>query len=914
MADFTASRTFPPARPVEASGATPAMARWFEVKAEHPDALLFFRMGDFYELFFEDAQAAATALDIALTSRGSHQGEPIPMCGVPASQRDVYLARLVKRGFRVAVAEQMEAPSEAKARGGKAPIRREVTRIITPGTVTEEALLEAGQANYLLALARIGGTLGAAWLDVSTGSFDTAPLHAEALPALLGRLNPAEILAPEDLPLGAYAPRRAPADPGPAPAAARRMLGEAFGAASLDAFGAFSDTEAVAAASALRYVERSQAGSLPRLSHPVRQAEAGLLSLDAATRASLDLLRGRDGGEQGSLLGAVKRTVTAAGTRLLAEWIANPLDALEPLTRRQVRWRALHARPKLARDLRAALRGAPDLARGLARLSLAGRNGAGQTSRLSPRDLGLVRDALEVAAAACALLSPAPPSFEDMAARLDPAPDLAALLKAALAETPPLRTGEAVSIRSGFDGELDGERRLRDEARQVIASLQRDLAGRYGVASLKVRHHNQLGYVLEAPSSAVESLRRFPELILRQGLAAQARYTHPELAELDRRIAEAHERAAARESLILDHLLRKLLEREEALAGCASALATLDVLQSAASLAESGRWCAPVLTEDQDFAVVAGRHPVVEAALPPGRKFIPNDTDLGPARRLMLLTGPNMAGKSTFLRQNALITVLAQAGLPVPAESARIGLVDRLFSRVGAADDLAAGRSTFMVEMTETASILHQAGPRSFVIVDEIGRGTGTRDGLAIAQAVLEAMHGTLRCRAIFATHFHDLVSLTEALPRLRPCTMRVKEWRGEVVFLHEVMEGAAERSWGVHVAKLAGVPAPVVRRAEFLLRLAERDCGGAADLPLFESLEVKSPQDDVEPDVKEPEDCVSLHDLLAAVAALDPERMTPLEALQAVFDLRAKLPTAPPNRETSEEVPGLEDKSRVKE
>ena len=859
-----------------AAGATPAMAQWFKAKAEYPDALIFFRMGDFYELFFDDAEAAASALDIALTSRGSHQGEPIRMCGVPVSQRDLYLARLIRRGFRVAIAEQMEPPEAAKARGAKAPIERAVVRLMTPGTLTEETLLEAGRASLLVALVPDGERIGAAWLDVSTAAFETATIRLADLPALLGRLDPAEILAPPALPLGALAPRRAEAEPAPAADAARRHLAGLYDVAAIDAFGAFEDVEARAASQALRYVERSHAGTLPRIGRPARQGEAGLLAMDAATRASLDLLRGADGTDSGSLFGATRRTVSAAGARHLAGWIAAPLDALEPLRARQAGWQSLLDAPELLAPLRAGLRKAPDLARALARLGLAAR----KAGRLAPRDLGQVRDALAAAAAVRAVLAPvvdhpAHPLVADVDA-LDATPDLARRLEAALAEAPPPHVGEGVAIRAGFDGELDAERRLRDDARQVIAALQTELASRYGVASLKVRHHHQLGYVLEAPSSAVETLRAYPELILRQGLASAARFTQPELSELDRRIAEAHERAAAREALVLDHLLAEIARHETPLAACAGALARLDALQSAASLAESGRWCAPELTDGADFAIIAGRHPVVEAALPPGVRYIANDADLPPERRLMLLTGPNMAGKSTFLRQNALIIVLAQAGLPVPADAARIGLVDRLFSRVGAADDLAAGRSTFMVEMIETAAILHQAGPRSFVIIDEIGRGTGTRDGLAIAQAVLEALHGAIRCRGIFATHFHDLVPLAAALPRLCPCTMRVKSWRGGVVFLHEVIEGAAERSWGVHVAKLAGVPEPVVRRAEALLRAAERQRGPESALPLFEAAGA-----DAEP----PAD-TAWHD---ALAAAEPDSLAPREALDLIYAWRRK-------------------------
>ncbi|MCU4160444.1 DNA mismatch repair protein MutS [Acidiphilium sp. AL] len=862
-----------------AEGATPAMAQWFRAKADYPDALIFFRMGDFYELFFDDAEAAAAALDIALTARGTHQGEPVRMCGVPVSQRDLYLGRLIRRGFRVAVAEQLETPEAAKARGGKTPIERAVTRLITPGTITEEALLEAGSSNILLALAADGDRLGAAWLDVSTAMFETAIIPTGALAALLGRLDPAEIIASGVSTLGAYADRRAEAET-PPPEAARRYLVRVFNVTSLDAFGAFTDAEASAAAAALRYVERSQAGALPRLAHPVRTADHGLLAMDAATRASLDLLRARDGSEAGSLFGAIKRTVSPAGARMLAGWVASPLDAIDALRARQAGWQSLIAAPDALRSVRAGLRGAPDLARALARLSLAARN----AGRLAPRDLGQVRDALASAATVRRALTPlmgsdsVQPLAADIAA-LDPSAALAALLQSALVETPPSRLGEGSSIRPGFDDELDAERRLRDETRQVIAGLQTELASRYGVASLKVRHHNQLGYVLEAPSSAIDALRDFPELILRQGLASAARFSHPELSDLDRRIAEAHDRAAAREALVLDHLLRQVVRHEDRIGACAEALARLDALQSAASLAEIGRWCAPCLTEGTDFVIDAGRHPVVEAALPPGQSYIANDADLSSERRLMLLTGPNMAGKSTFLRQNALMIVLAQAGLPVPADAARIGLVDRLFSRVGAADDLAAGRSTFMVEMIETAAILHQAGPRSFVIIDEIGRGTGTRDGLAIAQAVLEALHGMIRSRAIFATHFHDLVQLDAALPRLRPCTMRVKEWRGEVVFLHEVIEGAAERSWGVHVAKLAGVPENIVRRADSLLRAAERTQSPAASLPLFAGME----------DAPALADPAEAPEWRAALAGIDPDRLSPREALDLIYAWRRK-------------------------
>ncbi len=894
-----------------ADGASPAMAQWFAAKAEHPDALVFFRMGDFYELFFADAEAAAAALDIALTHRGEHAGTPIPMCGVPYHAAEAYLARLIRRGFRVAVAEQMEDP---KARTGKAPIRREVVRLITPGTITEDALLDAGRPNLLLALAQGQDGIGAAWLDVSTGLFETTVLLQAELPALLGRLEPAEILAPATIGLGDWTDKRAPEPTASPPLVARRRLAEAFGAASLDAFGSFTDGEAVAAALALDYVRATQAGSLPRLARPSPQGRAGVLAMDAATRTSLEIQRARDGGGQHTLYAAVQRTLTPAGARMLAAWLSAPLTDPAAIAERQDAWSWLLANQDAAAKLRAALRSAPDIARALARLSL---------NRGGPRDLAALRDGLAAAQQAeAALDGPLPPVLAAARAALmrrhvgaepanpsPPPPNLGPLrgpspqgeeetgldsgllrtLADALADPAPHRLEDGNVIRPGYDGELDAERSLRDDSRRVLTTMQLDCAQRYGVASLKIKHHAQLGYVIEVQAANVEKLRAFPELTLRQGMANGARFTTPELSELDRRISEAGDRAAARERAVFAHLVRSALEHAEALAACADALALLDAAQSAAKLAESGTWCRPVVTDGDEFQINGGRHPVVEAALAGHAAFVPNHCDLSPEHRVLLLTGPNMAGKSTYLRQNALIVVLAQACLPVPAESARIGVVDRLFSRVGASDDLARGRSTFMVEMTETAAILHQAGPRSLVVVDEIGRGTATLDGLAIAWAVLEALHSAIRCRTIFATHFHELAELADRLPRLAPHTMRVKEWKGSVVFLHEVAEGAAKRSWGVHVAELAGVPAPVVRRSAQLLALMEKHGGplGAGAplgaLPLF-----AGPQAEQSPPA--PEEIDPLH---VAIAELDPDHLSPREALEALYRLRALLPVS---------------------
>ena len=860
-----------------AAGATPAMAQWFAAKALHPDALLFFRMGDFYELFFADAEAAASALDITLSHRGEHAGEPIPMCGVPHHASEVYLARLIRRGFRIAVVEQMEDP---KTRTGKLPIKREVVRIITPGTITEDALLDAGRPNLLMALTWDKEAVGAAWVDVSTGLFETMAISRSDIQALLGRLDPVEILAPESLELGEWEARRSIETAPSTPNTARRRLAEAFATVSLDAFGTFSDGEAVAAAMAVDYVRSTQSGVLPRLGRPASQGQAGTLMMDAATRASLEILRSRDGGSEHTLLTAVQHTLTAPGARLLAAWLSTPLTDTLVIGARQDAWSWCIANSDAARCLRSILRGAPDIARALSRLSL---------NRGTPRDLAAIRDGLSAALAAAEILqSPLPTILTAIKGDLPDHLTLVEELSRALVDPAPARLEDGSAIRTGYDGELDAHRRLRDDSRQVIATLQLDFAQRFEVASLKIKHHAQLGYIIEAPSIFVEKLRGFRELTLRQGMANGARFTTPELSELDQRIRDAAERATARERLIFDHLARNVLTYGNALAACANALAFLDAVQSAAKLVESGTWVRPVVTDTDDFLIECGRHPVVEKALGHGAAFVPNRCDLSPDQRVMLLTGPNMAGKSTFLRQNALFVVLAQAGLPLPVESAVLGVVDRLFSRVGAADDLARGRSTFMVEMTETAAILHQAGPRSLVVVDEIGRGTSTLDGLAIAWAVLEALHSAIRCRTIFATHFHELAGLADRLPRLKPHTMRVKEWRNTVVFLHEIAAGAGGRSWGIHVAQLAGVPATVVRRAAALMTALEKHggpLGKAASiqaLPLFATI---TPTEETEPQSDE------IVPLCEALSRINPDNMSPKQALDALYELKALMP-----------------------
>lgn len=841
-----------------AFGATPALAQWFAAKAEHPDALIFFRMGDFYEMFFTDAEVGAEALSIAVSFRGEHQGQPVPMAGVPQHSHEAYLARLIRRGFRVAICDQTETPEQAKAR--KAPIiDRRVVRVVTPGTVTEDSLLEAARPAWLLAL--VPG--GAAWLDITSGIFET---EAEPeITALMARLEPTEVIATEGLwpdATSAIPPR----DPGARVAAA-------FGVASLEGFGSFAPAEVAAAAMALEYVRGTQNGALPHLMRPAPRGAAGVLAMDASTRRSLELLRAERGDTRSTLLHAVDRTLTGAGARELAARLAAPLADLAAITARHDAVAHLQADPELRGRLRSALKGAPDMARALARLSL---------DRFTPRDLAAVRDGLLRAEAMGAALAGRLPVLLAPDA-LRPVASPAAELALALAEALPARIEDGGVVAPGYDGQLDALRRLRDDARGAIAAMQMQLAQAWGVAALKIRHHQQMGYLAELPAAAGEKLLRDPPKLAgelapqhRQTMSSTLRFTCGALAELDRKLSQAADQAAARERTIAQHLRGLCTQAGAEITAAARAMAALDIHAAAAELG----WTRPEMTDTCDFSIIQGRHPVVEDALrrAKGPAFVPNDADLSAGQRLCLLTGPNMAGKSTYLRQNALMLVLAQAGLFVPAESARIGVADRLFSRVGASDDLAGGRSTFMVEMTETAAILNQAGPRSFVILDEVGRGTATWDGLAIAWAVLEALHDRLRCRTLFATHFHELTALAGKLPELRLKTMRVREWKGQVVFLHAVGPGAAERSWGVHVARLAGLPRPVLARAEAVLAALEdraRQGGGALsdELPLFTT--------------RRAEPC---HPVLEALAGVEPDKLSPRDAQEVLYRLRSLL------------------------
>ncbi|RYH11010.1 DNA mismatch repair protein MutS [Tropicimonas sp. IMCC6043] len=869
------------------------MAQYLEIKADHPEALLFYRMGDFYEMFFDDAAAAAAALDIALTKRGKHAGEDIPMCGVPVHAAEGYLLTLIRKGFRVAVCEQMEDPAEARKRGSKSVVKREVVRLVTPGTLTEDSLLEARRNNFLCAIAQVREEAALATVDISTGELRVSPCPLVRLGPELARRAPREVLVAENTESllsdlisesgAALTPlSRNTFDS----AGAAQRLREVFGVADLAAFGAFGRAELGALGAIVAYLELTQKGKLPLLRPPQRDLGTEVMQIDAATRRNLELTSSLSGGRDGSLLSAVDRCVTAPGARLLARRIASPSCRVEQIHERLDLVGLFVEDIDACETLRAALRKVPDMDRALSRLSL---------ERGGPRDLAAIRAGLRQAGEIAGQIHALPNAqwLLPMVAGLQDHAEIVELLDRALVAEPPLMVRDGGFIASGFDADLDDARTLRDEGRGVIASLQTRYAGQTGIASLKIKHNNVLGYFIETTATHADKMLSPPlseTFIHRQTTANAVRFATVELSELETRILNAGNHAQEIEKRLFENLRARILEAAGDIGTAAATLAELDVAAGLADLARSENWCRPAVDESRDFDVAGGRHPVVELALKrDGRTFVANDCSLtaeDASAHIRLLTGPNMAGKSTYLRQNALIALLAQIGSYVPAESARIGLVSALFSRVGASDDLARGRSTFMVEMVETATILNQADDRSLVILDEIGRGTATYDGLSIAWATLEHLHGENRCRALFATHYHELTTLAAKLDGVENATVAVKEWDGEVIFLHEVRDGAADRSYGVQVARLAGLPQSVVERARVILELLEkgdreggkRQLALVDDLPLFSAASTAPARAaSTKPDP-----------LRQKIEELQPDDLSPREALERLYELKS--------------------------
>ncbi|MBL4916716.1 DNA mismatch repair protein MutS [Szabonella alba] len=868
---------------------TPMMAQYLEIKGRYREALLFYRMGDFYEMFFDDAVAAAEALDIALTKRGKHLGQDIAMCGVPVHSAEGYLLSLIRKGFRVAIAEQMEDPAEAKKRGSKSVVARDVVRLVTPGTLTEDTLLEARRNNYLAAFGEVRGDCALAWCDISTGELRVVPCPLPRLGMELARLMPKELLlaeggfTPEDMAVAVTPLARSAFDS----TGAERRLCDLFGVGSLEGFGSFGRAEISAMGALIDYLDLTQRGKLPLLQPPQRENPGGVVQIDAATRRNLEITASLSGGREGSLLSVMDRTLTAGGGRLLERRLSAPSRDGEVIGRRLQSVRFLVEQSRLRDDLRAMLRRVPDIDRALSRLSL---------DRGGPRDLAAIRGGVQAAAGLRDLLTASgavPDLLLQSGCDLGGHEGLADLLERALVAEPPLLARDGGLIATGYDTELDEVRQLRDEGRGVIARMQAEFIEQTGISSLKIKHNNVLGYFVDVTTTHADRMLSPPlseTFIHRQTTAGQVRFTTVALSEIETRILNAGNHAQEIEKRHFTALRKAVLERAAALAQTARALAEIDLAAALADLAISENWCEPRIDSSRAFRVEGGRHPVVERALRrQGGGFIANDCDLsaGDKAAIWLLTGPNMAGKSTFLRQNALIALLAQAGSFVPASEAHIGLVSQLFSRVGASDDLARGRSTFMVEMVETAAILHQADDRALVILDEIGRGTATWDGLSIAWATLEHLHEVNRCRALFATHYHEMTALAGKLEGVENATVAVKEWEGDVIFLHEIRKGAADRSYGVQVAKLAGLPDAVIERARSVLELlesGERSGAGSRlalidDLPLFRTAPAQ-------PRIAAPKPS----EVEARLREVLPDQLTPLEALALVYELKGRI------------------------
>jgi len=858
---------------------TPVRKQYLDMKAQYPDAILLFRMGDFYETFDEDARTIARDLEIVLTQREMGQGELVPLAGVPYHALDSYLARLIRKGHRVAICEQLTEPD------GRKPVERGVVRVVTPGTVLEPALLDQEANNYLAAVAVDGNAAGIAHVDITTGEFGVTELPAEQAEQELARLAPAEVLVAKGADEGSWlVAERSGYTVTPLEAQAfgarhaRQRVLDHFEVTTLEPFGCERLPLATAAAGAvLEYLERTNKGVLGQLTSMHTYGVERFMALDPQTRRNLELFEGgRWGAREHSLFAVLNLTKTPMGARMLRRWLGQPLLDLAELRRRQdaVVW-CFHSAARRQR-LQAALASIGDIERALHRIG---------TGIAVPRELVALRQALQQVPVFKDLLAQAPDAPRWLDADLLPCADTVALLSAAIADEPQGAVGEGGVIRPGFSKELDDVRSIAQDARSYIAALERRERERTGISSLKVGYNKVFGYYLEVTNPHLALVPS--DYVRRQTLTNAERFVTPDLKDSEDRVLNARERLEELETALYRQVCRQVADRTEQVTRTANAIAALDVLLSLAEVASRNGYVRPALDNGEVLDVQAGRHPVVETLLPPGT-FVPNDTRLATAdEQLIILTGPNMAGKSTYLRQVALIVLMAQIGGFVPARSARVGLVDRIFTRVGLQDDLSTGQSTFMVEMVETAAILHHATRRSLVILDEIGRGTSTYDGLSIAQAVAEHLHNVPRlgCRTLFATHYHELTTLAARLPRVRNYNVAVAEEGGRVVFLHRIVPGGADRSYGVHVAQLAGLPRTVIQRAWELLAEHEsasarnglamgkdgkgrRRVGEAPQLSLFAAPAERAPA-------------------LEALRRIDVNAMTPLEALNKLYELR---------------------------
>ena len=866
------------------------MAQYLEIKSQYPDALLFYRMGDFYELFFDDAIKAAKVLDIALTKRGKHNDTDIPMCGVPHHSSENYLLTLIKSGHKVAVCEQLESPAEAKKRGYKSVVKRDVVRLVTPGTLTEDSLLKARSHNFLAAYSIVRGERSLAWVDISTGLMSVLSLNkVEDFVAELFRLTPSEVLIIDNTDYdiidaieesGATATLRGKSAFDST--SGEERLKSLFAVASLEAFGSFGRAQVSALGSIAEYLDATQKGKLPILRPPVIELKENSMRIDSATRRNLELTRSiNTGSRQGSLLGTIDRTVTAAGGRLLERRISAPSMDMDVINERHNALKFLRDNFDLSEHVMALLKSIPDLERALSRVSL---------ERAGPRDLANISKGLIQGKEIASLFKnhELPAELKLALEKLTGHDEISSTLEKAIVPEPPLLVRDGGFVTEQFNSELDETRALKRDGTKIIAEMQRDFIELTGIQSLKIKFNNVLGYFIETTAKNAEKLQNSTiadNFIHRQTTANQMRFTTLSLSDTETKIINANAKALEIEKQIFNELSALIIQNFEKISAAAEALAVIDITNSLATLARDEEWCRPKIDSSKAFAIQGGRHVVVESSLKNnGNSFIPNDCELSEGS-IWLVTGPNMAGKSTFLRQNALIAILAQMGCFVPATSAHIGIVSQLFSRVGASDDLARGRSTFMVEMVETAAILNQADDRALVILDEVGRGTATYDGLAIAWSTLEYLHEVNKSRSLFATHYHEMTVLADRLTRVINATVSVKEWNNEVIFLHEVRQGAADRSYGLQVAKLAGLPIEVLERAKVILneleaRDAKKDTEGkllAKDLPLFSQSMTQKPVTQINYN----------SELSNKIRSIYPDEISPNEALQILYDLK---------------------------
>ena len=851
---------------------TPMLAQYMQIKNENPDCLLFFRLGDFYELFYDDAVTAAGILNITLTKRSREKDQDVPMCGVPFHAAEGYIAKLIQANQKVAICEQLETPEEAKKRGYKAIVQRGIVRIITPGTLTEQNLLDEKSHNYLACVVPDKKQWGLAYVDISTGDFwvTAGPIQQmiqQALP-----LRPRELLVPEGSAESSSVQKilqetqalltQQPKNRFYFNSAHKRLL-DAYGVATLEGFGTFETLEVQAAGALLEYVHLTQCGSMPPLKPPQAIQANQAVQIDYATMRNLEVFQTLRGERQGSLLTAIDHTQNHMGARLLGQHFLAPTQDPAILNKRLDGISALLAASDLER-VRGCLKAIPDLERILMRLAV---------NRGGPRDLLQIRSGLDKIAELKNILDELAID-NGLYGHYQDLQNLSHMLTQTLADEVPLLAREGGFVKAGYNAELDEQRALRDESASHIAMLQQEYQQETGITSLKIKHNQVLGYFIDV--THVHKNKVPASFIQRQSLVNSNRYTTDALIALQEKIESAAEKKLAIELRIFDELLQAVQEQAGRLRTVCAWVAAIDVAASHAVLARDHGYTRPELHADTRLKIMGGRHPVVEQMIKrkaQSQPFTANDCTLTEQVKIWLMTGPNMAGKSTFLRQNALIVLLAHIGAYVPAEKAEIGCIDRLFSRVGAADDLSRGQSTFMVEMVETAAILNQATDRSFVIVDEVGRGTATHDGLAIAWAIAEYLHDQVKCRSLFATHYHELTRLRNHLKRFACYTMAVREWQGEVVFLHKVIEGVADQSYGIYVAQLAGLPKKVIARAQVLMadfQEKESQSEKALSTPLFEQAQSGT-----------------ISEVCKQLEQVDPDALTPREALQVLYDLK---------------------------